>query len=82
MLRILVQMFSNFGATPLGGLLDLCGGTRVVCVRDLFTLNEIWAEDEIYIFVGTLTGCDMKLALFCNLNYTKLYINSEKCVNH
>jgi hypothetical protein len=29
-------------------------GGRLVCMRDIFILNEIRAQDEIYIFVGTL----------------------------
>jgi hypothetical protein len=36
---------------PLGGPLLVFWGGRVVCsIRDIFILNEIWAEDEIYIF--------------------------------
>jgi hypothetical protein len=27
---------------------------RVVCMRDLFILNEIWAQDKIYILIGTM----------------------------
>jgi len=38
-----------WGAPP-GALL----GTRVVCKRDIFTLNEIRAQDKIYTSVGTL----------------------------
>jgi hypothetical protein len=34
---------------PLGG-----GGGRVVCMRDVFILNEIWTQDKIRILVGTL----------------------------
>jgi hypothetical protein len=29
------------------------GGARVVCMRDMFILNEIWGQDEMYILVGT-----------------------------
>jgi hypothetical protein len=33
---------------PLAGL--------VVCVRDIFILNEIWAQDKICILINTLLG--------------------------
>jgi hypothetical protein len=47
-------------------------------MRDIFILNEIWGQDKIYILVGTLLGLNMKLTLFYNLNFTKVYINLEK----
>jgi hypothetical protein len=31
-------------------------GARVVCMMEKFILNDIWAEDKIYILVGTLLG--------------------------
>jgi hypothetical protein len=37
---------------PLAGvLLVLLGGAQVVCLRDMLILNEIWAEDKIYIYI-------------------------------
>jgi hypothetical protein len=35
-------------------------------MRDMFILNEIWAQDKIYILVGTLIGLNMNLALLCD----------------
>jgi hypothetical protein len=37
---------------------------------------------KIYILVHTLLGWNMKLALFYNLYFTKVYINLEKYVIH
>jgi hypothetical protein len=31
-------------------------GTRVVCMRDIFILNEIWVQGKICILIGTLLG--------------------------
>jgi hypothetical protein len=31
-------------------------GAQIVCLRDIFILNEMWAKDKIYILVGTLLG--------------------------
>jgi hypothetical protein len=44
-------------------------------------LNEIWAKDKVYIG-RTLLGWNMKLALFYDSNFTKVYINLEKYVIH
>jgi hypothetical protein len=49
-------------------------------MKDIFILNEIWVQDEIYIMVGTLLSLNMKTALFQILNFTKAYINLEKYV--
>jgi hypothetical protein len=46
----------NCGAPPPpGALLVLCEGASY-CVRDIFILKEIWAQNKIYNFVGTLLG--------------------------
>jgi hypothetical protein len=65
---------------PPGGALLVLGGraAQIACMRDIFILNEILAQDKIYILVGTLLGLNMKLAL----NFIKIYINLEKCVIH
>jgi hypothetical protein len=60
------------GRAPRGALLVLLG-RRVVCMRDIFILNEIWVQDKIYILVGTLLSWNMNLALFYNLNFTEVY---------
>jgi hypothetical protein len=39
-----------WGASPRGAR------ARVVCMRDIPSLNEIWTQDKIYILVGTLLG--------------------------
>jgi hypothetical protein len=44
-------------------------------MRDIFVFKDIWVQDKIYIFVDTLLGCNMKLALFCNLNFTEVFNN-------
>jgi hypothetical protein len=65
----ILEVRKQWGAPP-GGR-----GTRVVCIRDVFILNKIWAQDKIQYLVDTLLGWNMKLALFCNLNFAKVYIN-------
>jgi hypothetical protein len=40
---------------PPGGRCWSSGGARVVCMRDIFILNEIWAQHKTYILVGTFT---------------------------
>jgi hypothetical protein len=52
------QMFSNCRAPPPpgGGAVGFLERARVVCMRDIFILKEIWMQDKIYIFVGTLLG--------------------------
>jgi hypothetical protein len=45
-------MFPNCGEPSLEG-------TRVVCVKAIFLLNEIWAQDKIYIFVENLPGSNI-----------------------
>jgi hypothetical protein len=43
------------GRAPQGGVVGpLDGG--VISMRDIFILNKIWAQDKIYILVGTLLG--------------------------
>jgi hypothetical protein len=37
------------------------GGARVICMRDIFILDEIWTQDNIYILVGTLLGWNILL---------------------
>jgi hypothetical protein len=41
---------------PRGALLVLRGGGRVVCMRDVFILNEIRAQHKTHILVRTLFG--------------------------
>jgi hypothetical protein len=43
------------GRSPLGGVVGP-RGRGVVFMRDMFTLNEMWAKGKIYILVGTLLG--------------------------
>jgi hypothetical protein len=48
-----------------------------------FILNKIWAQDKIYILVGTLLGSNMMLALFCSVNISlKCIIDLENYVTH
>jgi hypothetical protein len=50
----------------------------VSCLYDKHIyFEQIWAQDKIYILTGTLLGLNMNLALFCNLNFIKVYINYE-----
>jgi hypothetical protein len=54
------QRFSNCGAPPsLGEALIVLRGPRVVCMRNIFIFNEIWAKDKIYILLGTLLGSNI-----------------------
>jgi hypothetical protein len=41
------------GRDPWEALLVLWGA-QVLCMKDIFILNEIWAQDRIYMLVGTL----------------------------
>jgi hypothetical protein len=34
----------------------LGGGAQVVCMKGIFILNKMWAQDKIYILAGTLPG--------------------------
>jgi hypothetical protein len=68
---------------PPGGRSSTSGGEGAsVCMRYIFILNEIWAQDKIYILVGTSQGLNMKLLLFYDLNFAKVYINLEKRLVH
>jgi hypothetical protein len=69
----------QWGAPP-GGAVGLLGGRGVVYMKDIFILNEIWAQDKIYSYmlVDTLLGWNMKLVLFCNLSFTQVFISLEK----
>jgi hypothetical protein len=60
----------KLGAPSPGG-----GGARafLFCTRDTyFERNETWRQDKIYILVGTLLDLIINLALFYNLNFTKI----------
>jgi hypothetical protein len=49
-----------------GGAVGPLGvGARVLCMSDIFILNKIWAQDKIYILVGTLLGCNILLTTYC-----------------
>jgi hypothetical protein len=50
-----------WNGTPGDALRPLGGGGRVVCMRDILVLNEMWAQDEIYILVGTSLGLNVLL---------------------
>jgi hypothetical protein len=39
-----------------GGVVDPLGGLIVVCMRDIFILNETSAQHKTYILVRTLIG--------------------------
>jgi hypothetical protein len=45
---ILVQRFSNYAPPPPGGVLLVFRGGGVVYMRDVFILNEVWAQHKIY----------------------------------
>jgi hypothetical protein len=53
--ELLQQWFSNFEPPPRRRCWSFEGG-RVVCTRDIFIVDEIWAQDKIHILVGTLLG--------------------------
>jgi hypothetical protein len=52
-LKNLEHMFPNCVAHPQGALFALWRA-RVVCMRDIFILDEIWTQYKIYVLVGTL----------------------------
>jgi hypothetical protein len=64
------QMFPNWGG---GAVLLVLGGEFFL--RGTFILNEIWTQDEVCVFLGTLLGSDMNLAVFFNLIFIELYTN-------
>jgi hypothetical protein len=76
----LEQWFPDCWRAPWRGAVGSLGA-RVVCMRVMFILNEIWAKDKIYILVGTLLVSNIKLVLFYNLNFTKLYYESTLFVS-
>jgi hypothetical protein len=39
---------------PTRGAFGPVGGERVNCMRDIFILNETWAQGKIYILISTL----------------------------
>jgi hypothetical protein len=48
---VIIQRFPKCGACPLGGAWAL-----VDRMKHIFILNEIWAQDKIYILIATLLG--------------------------
>jgi hypothetical protein len=48
-------------APPPWGAVGPVGGALVVCMKNIFILNEIWAQDKIYILIGTLLGSNILL---------------------
>jgi hypothetical protein len=53
------------------------GGGASFCMMDII-LNEMWAQDKVYILVSTWFCWNMKLASFYNLNFIKVFIDLEK----
>jgi hypothetical protein len=49
----------GLGPPPRGEGLLFFGGGRVLCMRDIFVLNEILTGDKIYILVSTLLGLNI-----------------------
>jgi hypothetical protein len=49
------EVLKLVGRSPLGGVVGP-RGRGVVFMRDIFTLNEMWAKGKIYILVGILLG--------------------------
>jgi hypothetical protein len=54
------QLFKSEVSHGVGYVVQLfyysLGRVQVVCMRDIFILNEIWAQHKIYVSVGTLLG--------------------------
>jgi hypothetical protein len=51
---IYIRSYQIVERAPRRAVLVLWGG--VVCMRDIFILNEIWAKGKIYTLVGPLLG--------------------------
>jgi hypothetical protein len=49
------------GRPPPRGALLVLWGARVVCMRDILILNEIWSQYKTYIFVDSLLGTNILL---------------------
>jgi hypothetical protein len=67
------------GRAPRRALLVLFEGELFILRTYLFW-TKYGRKYKIYILVGTLFGWNINLALFYNLNFTKVYINLEKFV--
>jgi hypothetical protein len=52
----IAQRFSNYEARSQGGVIGSLWGARVVCIRDIFILKEVWAQDKKKLILGTLLG--------------------------
>jgi hypothetical protein len=68
------------GSRPPGGG-AVCPLRGVSCLHEVLILNEIRAQHKIYILLGTFLGLNMKLVLFCNLNFTKLFVVSKVVIH-
>jgi hypothetical protein len=58
------------------------GGASCLYEGHIYFEWTVGARKHIYSLVGTLLGRSVKLALFYNLNFTKVYINLEKYIIH
>jgi hypothetical protein len=61
---------------PRGAMSVIWGGARVVGMRDIFTLNEIWTQDKIYILVGILLGLNLHQSA-----WDLLILHSDRSLN-
>jgi hypothetical protein len=56
---------------------------RALFVWGTYLFWKKYGRKTKYMFLeGTLLGWNMKLVLFCNLNFTKVYSNLNKYVTH
>jgi hypothetical protein len=53
-----IERFSNCGARS---WFSGRGRELIVCVRDVFILNETWVQGRKYIFIGTVLGLNILL---------------------
>jgi hypothetical protein len=58
--------------SPRRALLVLWGASFLY--EGIFIFSEIWAQNKVYLLVGTLLGLNVKLDLFYTLNFTKVYL--------
>jgi hypothetical protein len=80
-IQLLGQTLSNCVPPPPGGVARPLGeGARVVCVRDIFILNEVWAQHKTYIFrhISWMTYFTHHFVPVLAPNYKQLTLSSAK----
>jgi hypothetical protein len=54
--HVIISDHDREGRGAVGSLFFWGGGAQLVCMKGIFILNKMWAQDKIYILAGTLPG--------------------------